>query len=122
MRTQNALRLESGIGIEGATKNGFLLESASSSESSSFSPPFRNIDKESGEKRVVVYLSIKAKVFHRVLDVCVIINTVFRYYCNSKTRKKWGTRNQQHNRRLLVPWYLPTVGKKKVLLITSLTV
>ena len=74
MRTQNALRLESGIGIEGATKNGFLLESASSSESS-FSPPFRNIDKESGEKRVVVYLSMKAKVFHRVLDVCVIINT-----------------------------------------------
>ena len=29
--------------------------------------------------------------------------------------------NQEHNRKLRVPWYLPTVGKKKVLLITSET-
>lgn len=74
MRTQNALRLESGIGIAGATKNGFLLESASSSESS-FSPPFRNIDKESGETRVeVVYLSIiKARFSSCSRSMCVLL-------------------------------------------------
>lgn len=76
MRTQNALRLESGIGIEGATKNGFLLESASSSESS-FSPPFRNIDKERGEKRGSGLLVNNQSAFFIVfsIDVCVIINT-----------------------------------------------
>ena len=75
MRTQNALRLESGIGIEGATKNGFLLESASSSESLSFSPPFRNIDKESGETRVeVVYLSIiKVRFSSCSRSMCVLL-------------------------------------------------
>ena len=76
MRTQNALRLESGIGIEGATKNGFLLESASSSESSSFSPPFRNIDKERGEKRGSGLLVNQSAFFIMFsIDVCVIINT-----------------------------------------------
>ena len=77
MRTQNALRLESGIGIEGATKNGFLLESASSSESSSFSPPFRNIDKECGEKRGSGLLVNNQSAFFIMfsIDVCVIINT-----------------------------------------------
>ena len=69
MRTQNALRLESGIGIEGATKNGFLLESASSSESS-FSPPLRNIDKESGDARESGLL-VNQSAFHHVLDRCV---------------------------------------------------
>ena len=76
MRTQNALRLESGIGIEGATKNGFLLESASSSESS-FSPPFRNIDKESGRERGSGLLVNNQSAFFIMfsIDVCVIINT-----------------------------------------------
>ena len=76
MRTQNALRLESGIGIEGATKSGFLLESASSSESS-FSPPFRNIDKERGRARGSGLLVNNQSAFFIMfsIDVCVIINT-----------------------------------------------